>query len=134
MSPVRRSKPAVCCKWKFYTLKEIAIYGGSESCVHIRKDVGEALTGGCAGQPLSREIHAPCREVRVDWGAEAVGECRRPHRGNRFGEVALDPTRSETLCTHTNTLFGNRDIPSSSVVCWEATSTERIEKPMGVQR
>jgi len=115
-------------------LKEIAIYGGSESCVHVRKDMGEALTGGCVGQPLSREIHAPCPEARVVWGAETVGVSRRPHRGNRFGEVALDPTRSQTLRTHTNTLFGNREIPSSSAACCEAREAERIEKPMGVQR
>ena len=102
--------------------------------MHGRKDMGEALTGGCACQPLSREIHAPRPEVRVDWGAETVGISRRPHWGNRFGEVALDPTRSETLCTHTNTLFGNREIPSSSAACCEASGAERIEKPMGVQR
>ena len=108
----------------------VAIYDGSESCVHIREGVGEALTGGSAGQPLSREIHAPCREARVVWGAETVGVSRRPHRGNRFGEVALDPTRSETLCTHTSTLFGNREISESSATL----SAERIGKPLGARR
>ena len=108
----------------------VAIYDDSELCVHIREGVGEALTGGCAGQPLSREIHAPRRKAWADWGAEAVGTSRRPHRDSRFGEAMLDPTRSETLCTHTSTLRGNREVSESSATL----SAERIVKPLGVRR
>ncbi len=36
--------------------KGVAIHPGPESCVGAREDVGEALTGEAAGQPLSREI------------------------------------------------------------------------------
>jgi hypothetical protein len=39
-------------------------HGGPESCVGVRKGVGEALTGGCIGEVLSREIRSlgcrPC--------------------------------------------------------------------------
>ena len=112
----------------------LASYGGPESCVHIREGVGEALTGGRVGRVLSREIHAPCREVRAERGAEAVGACRRPHRRCRIGEAALDPARSETPSTLGCTLYGNREIPLTSAARWEASQAERIEKPMGVQR
>lgn len=119
---------------KVLYVEGIAIYDGSESCVDVREDMGEALTGGCVGQPLRRVIHAPCLKARVVWGAETVGVSRRPHWGNRFSEVVLDPTRSKTLCTHPNTLFGNREIPWSSAACCKASEAERIDKPMGVQR
>ena len=33
----------------------LANHTGPESCVGIREDVGEALTGECIGQPSSRE-------------------------------------------------------------------------------
>ncbi len=35
--------------------EDVASHIGPESCAGIREDVGEALTGECAGQPLSRE-------------------------------------------------------------------------------
>ena len=112
----------------------LASYGGPESCVHIREDVGEALTGVRAGRVLSRAIHAPRREVREVRGAEAVEISRRPHRCCRIGEAASDPARSKTPCRHGNTLLGNREVPRSSVPRWEAPDAERIEKLKGVQR
>jgi hypothetical protein len=112
----------------------LASYGGPESCVHIRKDVGEALIGVRAGQVLSREIHAPRRELREVRGAEVVEIHRRPHRGCRIGEAGMDPARSETLRTRASTLFGNREIPRPSASRWEATRAERIVKPKGVRR
>ena len=115
-------------------VESLASYGGPESCGHTREGVGEALTGGRAGRVLSRVIHAPRREVRVVRGAEAVGVSRRPHRRCRIGEAAVDPARSETLRTRASTLFGNREVPRSSVQRWEASGAERIEKPMGIQR
>ena len=36
----------------------LATHNGSESCVGVREDEGEALTGVRAGRVLSREIHA----------------------------------------------------------------------------
>ena len=35
--------------------EEVAIHIDPESCAGVREDVGEALTGERAGQPLSRE-------------------------------------------------------------------------------
>jgi len=115
-------------------VESLASYGGPESCVHIRKGVGEALTGGRAGRVLSRVIHAPRRKARVVRGAEAVGECPRPHRSCRIGEAVGDPARSETPYTHASTLFGNREVPRPSAQRWEARGAERIVKPKGVRR
>src|SRR5688500_6491894 len=115
-------------------VESLASYGGPESCVVIREGEGEALTGERAGRVLSREIHAPRRKVREGRGAEAVETCRRPHRGCRNGEAALDPARSQTPRTRGNTLLGNREIPRPSVQRWEATGAERIVKPKGVRR
>jgi hypothetical protein len=112
----------------------LASYGGPESCVHIRKGVGEALTGVRAGRVLSREIHAPRRELRVVRGAEAVETCRRPHRCCRMGEAASDPARSETPRTRGHISHGNREIPRPSALRWEALGAERIVKPSGVRR
>lgn len=113
----------------------LANYDGPESCVQDREGLCEALTGERAGRVLSREIHAPGRELWVDWGAEAVETCRRPHRSCRIGEAVADPARSETPCTHGCTSYGNREIPPPSVPRREAsTGTERIVKPKGVRR
>jgi hypothetical protein len=112
----------------------LASYGGPESCVRAREGVGEALTGVRAGRVSSRVIHAPRRKLRVVRGAEAVGDCRRPHRRCRIGEAALDPARSETPRTRGNTLHGNREIPRRSAPRWEASSAERIVKPKGIRR
>ena len=43
----------------------LAIHIGPESCAVAREGPGEALTGGCIGQPLSREsvlfwVPTPC--------------------------------------------------------------------------
>jgi len=115
-------------------VESLASYGGPESCVHIRKGVGEALTGVRAGRILSRVIHAPRRKARVLRGAEAVEISRKQHRGCRIGEAASDPARSQTPCRHGNTLLGNREIPRPSAPHWEVSGAERIVKPKGVRR
>ena len=112
----------------------IASHGGPESCVHIREDVGEALTGVRAGRVLSRVIHAPRREPRVVRGAEAVEASRRPYRCSRKGKAAPDPARSKTPRTRGNILHGNREIPRPSAARWEAHAAERIVKPTGARR
>ena len=112
----------------------LASYGGPESCVHIRKGVGEALTGVRAGRVLSRVIHAPQPVLRVVRGAEAVGISRRPHRRCRIGEAAPDPARSETPRMRGNISHGNREIPRTCASRWEASSAQRIVKPKGVRR
>ena len=112
----------------------LASHGGPESCVHIREDVGEALSGVRAGRVLSREIHAPRRELRAVRGAEAVEVRRRPHRSCRIGEAAPDPARSVTPRTRGNISHGNREIPRSAAQRRQTLAAARIEKPKGVQR
>jgi len=102
--------------------------------VHIRKGVGEALTGGRAGRVLSCVIHALGRQAWDVRGAEAVEISRRPHRVCRIGEAGMDPARSQTPCRHGNTLLGNREVPRPSAPRWEASGAERIVKPKGVRR
>lgn len=109
-------------------------HGGPESCVGIRKDAGEALTGVLAGWPLSREIVTPQRQLRVDRGAEAVDSCRRPHRRRRLGEARTNPARSKTPHTRGNILHGNREIPRPAAPRCEALAAARIVKPEGERR
>ena len=112
----------------------LASHGGPESCVCTGNGAGEALTGVRTGQVLSREIHAPCRKVRVVWGAEAVEISRRRNWCARFGEGAPDPARSETLCTCASNSSGNREIPRLTARRREALGAVRIVKPSGVRR
>lgn len=71
----------------------VASYGGPESGVHVREDVGEALTGVRAGRVLSRVIHDLGFRFRGDRGAEVLEIHRRPHRVSRIGEAGTDPAR-----------------------------------------
>ena len=112
----------------------LASYGGPESCVHIREDVGEALTGVRAGRVLSRVIHDPGLAFRGDRGAEAVETCRRQYRCSRFGKAASDPARSETPRTRGNISHGNREIPHPAAPARESLAAARIVKPSGVRR
>ena len=112
----------------------LASYGGPESCVHVRKDVGEALTGVRAGRVLSRVIHDLGLRSRGDRGAEVVETHRRPHRCSRYGEAASDPARSETPRTRGNISHGNREIPRPAAAARESVAAARIVKPSGVRR
>ena len=71
----------------------IAIHVGSESCVVIREDIGEALTGESAGWVLSSEI----LNVR---DADAVMSRGRQHRLVRQREDRPGPAESQTPRTH----------------------------------
>jgi hypothetical protein len=78
----------------------VAIHIGPESCAAVREGRGEALTGECIGQPLSRErvsfwVPTPCIRWKAtcpDATAQVLGRpgvvrdpgmCRRSLRGNR---------------------------------------------------
>ena len=104
---------------------------GSEPCVVVRKGEGEASAGVRVGWALSREINDPQRKLRTLWGADALEDGGRQHWTCRYREARPDPARSETPRTHEINLYGNREIPSSSVV--EGTS-DRIVKPQGERR
>ncbi len=112
----------------------LANHDGLESCVCVRKGVGEALAEVRMGQVSSCEIHSPCRKARADRGAEALDACRKPHRDCRIGKAILDPAQSETLSTCGNTLHGNREIPRPTASRWEAWNAVRIVKPEGTRR
>src|SRR5260370_38898027 len=79
-----------------------AIHIGAESCACGREAVREALTGECAGQPLSRD--------KVDIpGADAVRYAEGHTKGRA---IASSPTtrrgRRPGMCRHS--LFGNREV------------------------
>ncbi len=86
----------------------LAAHSGPESCVAVRKDRSEALTGVRAGRVLSRESNS----LR---GADAVGEGGRPHTAHRYREMRRGPARSETPCMYGNTSRENREIPCPPV-------------------
>jgi hypothetical protein len=92
----------------------VATHTGPESCAVVREGGSEALTGGRAGQVLSREIHDPRREPWLLRGADAVEQGGRPHPPCRPRKTRRDPARSETLRTHRHISHGNREIRQSS--------------------
>jgi hypothetical protein len=102
----------------------LANHTGPESCVVIRKDGGEALTGVRTGRVLSREIHAPPQGGLLR-GADAVELGGRRDLQRREGERLRNPARSETPGMYASTLFGNREIPRASAI---ARWAERIGK------
>ena len=108
----------------------LASHIGPESCVGVRKDDGEALTGGRAGRVLSREIHAPPRGGLLR-GADAVDLGGRRKLQRCEGETLPDPARSETPGMYASTSRGNREIPQASVI---ARSAERIGKSQDPRR
>jgi len=105
--------------------KGVATRSGPESCVVVRKDGDEALTGESAGWVLSREIKTPTRKRRVLSGADALERGGRRNSLRRYREAQRDPTRSETPSMRGNTAHGNREIPWSSAA---EGAADRIEK------
>ena len=108
-----------------------ATHTDSESCIFVRKGVGEALTGVRAGQVWSREIEPPSRKRWPLWGADAVELSGRQYWGRRKRETPLDPARSETLRMRASTLCGNREIPCLSA---REGSADRIGKSKDARR
>ena len=109
----------------------VAIHTGSESCAFVRKDKGEALTGGRAGQPLSREIETPPRKRWLLRGADAVEISGRQNCKRRYRETLVGSARSETLRMYASTLSGNREILCLSV---EEKTTDRSGKSKDARR
>jgi len=112
--------------------KGVAIHLGPESCADRREVVGEALTGGHAGQPLSSEI--------------TTSACRPcPDRGKAtpptaLGELSTDAAESETLSMRANSMRENRETSGMPVLCGHGPDGEgrkphaRHVRPRGVGR
>jgi hypothetical protein len=90
---------------EFY-IEGVAIHGGPESCVGVREDGGEALTGVRSGWAIEPRNHL----VR---GADAVSRSGRPYRQRRYRESLADPARSENLCMYGISMRENREVPRS---------------------
>ena len=108
----------------------LATHTDSESCIFVRKDASEALTGVRAGKVWSREIEPPSRKRWPLWGADALELSGRQNRRRRKRETPLDPARSETLSMHASTSYGSREIPCLSV----EGITDRIGKSKDAHR
>jgi hypothetical protein len=107
-------------------VEDLANHDDPESCVGVRKGVGEALTGVHAGRVLSRE------KLMVR-GADAVEIGGRQHGTARHGECRPNPAWSETSRTRGSHLQGNRDILWLAI--WECPSrAARIGKGAPVIR
>jgi len=97
----------------------LATRGGPESCVGVREDVREALTGVRAGWAI--EPRNPLS------GADAVQMSGRPHRQQRYRELLGDPARSENLCMHGAFMRENREIRCPPVMWLVAGRLENAE-------
>ena len=109
----------------------VANHNGLESCASVRKDEGKALTEGCTGRALSREMHALPRKRQVLRDADAVGVSGRQDRVHRHRKGRQDPARSKTSCMYGNTLRGNREIPRPSTA---ERAADRIGKSKDARR
>jgi hypothetical protein len=65
-------------------IEGVAIHGGPESCVCVREDGGEALTGVRAGRAIEPRNQG-------DRGADAVEQAGRQHRWQRYARAARGP-------------------------------------------
>jgi len=89
-------------------IEGVASHGGPESCVGVREDVGEALTGERAGwaiEPRNQGFGVPTR--LMDAEGNIVGSVIR--------ELSTDPARSENLGMHGVSMRENREVPRSPV-------------------
>jgi RNA-directed DNA polymerase len=107
---------------KVLYIEGLANHIGPESCIVDRKGEGEALTGERAGWVLSCEINAPPQGGLLR-GADVLEIGGRQNLVRRHGKTLRDPARSKTPRMYGCTLFGNREIPSASVI---ARSVERV--------
>jgi RNA-directed DNA polymerase len=103
----------------------VANHTGPESCVYIRKGMGEALTGDVRAGLLSRERYCKLR------GADAVHESGRQHWSHRYREMWLGPAWSKTPSTYVSSLHGNREVPRLVLL---ERSKARAENPKGVRQ
>jgi len=107
--------------------KGIADHLDPESCADVGNNMGEALTGAHAGQPLSSEI--------TSLGVPTLyGEGEGHIQDGGICEPSRDATESETLRMRGNSLHGNRETPKVSVLPHPPVGNggaERFEKANG---
>jgi len=99
------------------TSKDLASHGGPESCVRVREDVGEALTGvraGLAIEPRNQRVRGadvvPCGGRQHRWSRWMIASGRRAPRGRRTGACTSVSKRE------------NREIPRPPVTGGDAPS------------
>ncbi len=97
-------------------IEGVATHDGPESCVDVRKGVGEALTGVRVGEVLSREI--------IPSGCRRGSGPGRQHGQARFREPLVGPARSEALCMHDNLHAREPGDPSNRP--WQLVAAGRI--------
>ena len=85
-------------------IEGVATHDDPESCVGVRKGVGEALTGAHVGRAIEPRNHG----VR---GADAVYGCGRQHRQRRYREPLVGPARSENHGMYGTSMRENREVP-----------------------
>ena len=93
--------------------KGVANHPDPESCGGNREVATEALTGACAGQPLSREIKQS--------GAPTLLSCAEGNtEGDDMRESSTGSTRSKTLSMRRSSLIRNCEISSVPAGKWTA--------------
>jgi hypothetical protein len=103
-------------------IEGVAIHGGPESCVGVREDDGEALTGVRAGWAIEPRNH-------LFRGADAVPRGGRPHRRQRYRELPADPARSENPCMRGISMRENREVPRSPASLISGRAAQERPRP-----
>src|SRR3569833_707127 len=98
----------------------LASHGNPESCLGVRKDIGESLSRAHAGRVLSREN-------RSNQGADAGVLSGRPHVHARQGEIVDDPARSKTSDMCGNSMRENREIHGPPAVDGPAGRAGKVD-------
>ena len=100
----------------------VAPHGGPESCVGVREDDGEALTGVRAGwaiEPRNQRVRG-AHAVAIAEGNIAAGAMREP---------SADPARSKNLRMYGISMHENREIPRSPAPLIADRAAQRRPRP-----
>ena len=100
-------------------IEGLANHDDPESCVSVREDAGEALTGARAGRAIEPRNH----RVR---GADAVYGSGRQHCQQRYRELLVGP-RLETPSMYGTSMRETREVPRSPV--WVITGRAAQGRP-----
>jgi hypothetical protein len=101
-------------------IEGLANHDGSESCVGVREDDGEALTGVRVGRAIEPRNHQSGVPTPSPW--------RKATPMAALSQAAEGPARSKNLCMHGVSVRENREVPRSPVrliVGWAAQGRPR---------